>query len=414
MNTRVRITAGVLALSAAGLLAVAVPGGAAPMAAVAGPMAVDDLELAPTQNEINSFKSHIAPLTPAPDNVGNDWAQHAGGQRVKAMGILYEISGDTAILDKMIGFCDAVHSQRNDLAAAPVGQHRLWTGGIDPAWPNNRDAPVETGGEQGDPVGHLGYCARLILETPAIWNRNVSFGDPRGYGATYLARAKTFLASGDRAVDGHILSRLLDLTRGGNRQYFARDAAYQPGGEVPWNQQAMFNYGFHNLAAAHRILNDAPARVTRYEGIVKASVDWFFAKAQTVTSPQGRPAYRWGYKPSFGTLEDNSHGQLDVHGLHMLYASGRYGITAAMMTPLANTFLDIMTKSSTKFSGKVDGTDGTGNSAPTSYIRAGWLLLAEFRTDRHHFMMDVNFNEGGTTGSIDQWSRLMLVKDRRW
>ncbi len=411
MKTRARITVSFIALAACGIAVVA---GATPVAHAATPMKVDDLELAPTQNEINSFKAHISSLTPAPDNVGNDWAQHASGQQTKAMGIVYEISKDTAILDKMIGFCDAVLSQRNDLAAAPVGQHRLWTGGIDPAWPNTRTTPIGTGGEQGDPVGHLGYCARLVLETPAVWSRNVPFGDPKGYGATYLARAKTFLTGGDRAVDGHILARLLDLTRGGNRQYFARDSVYQPGGQVPWNQQMMFNYGFHNLAAAHRILNDAPAKVTKYEGIVKASVDWFFATKTNVTTPQGRTGYSWGYSPTSGTREDNSHGQLDVHGLHMLYISGRYGITAAMMTPLANTFCDIMTKSATKYSGKVDGTDGSGNSAPTSYIRAGWLLLAEFRTDRHHAMMDADFNEGGTTGSIDQFSRLLLVKDRRW
>ncbi|MEV6235360.1 hypothetical protein [Lentzea sp. NPDC051838] len=383
----------------------------APEARAATLMKVDDFELAVTQNEISSFKAHIAGLTPAPDNVGNDWAQGRSGEQVKAMGIVYEISKDTAILDRMIGFCDAVLSQRNDLAAAPVGQYRLWTGGIDPAWPNSRTAPIGTGGEQGDPIGHLGNCARLILETPALWSRTLS--DPFGHGATYLARARTFVAGGDRALDGHVLSRLLDLSRG-NRQYFAADSAYQPGNQVPWNQQMMFNYGFHNLAAAHRILGDAPARVTRYEAIVKASVDWFFATVTPVTSPAGRPAYSWGYGPTSGTREDNSHGSLDVAGLHRLYVSGRYGITAAMMTPLANTFCDIMTKSATKYSGKVDGTDGSGNSGPTTYIRAGWLLLAEFRTDRHHAMMDADFDEGGTTGSIDQFSRLLLVKDRRW
>lgn len=408
MKKRVRIT-----LSFMTVVAFAC-GGAVPAAVAAPAMRVDDLELAPTQNEINSFKAHIGGLTPAPDNVGNDWAQHASGEQVKAMGIVYEISKDSAILDRMIAFCDALLSQRNDLAAAPVGQHRLWTGGIDPAWPNTRTAPIGTGGEQGDPVGHLGNCARQILETSALWNRTVPIGDPKGYGATYLARAKTYVAGGDRALDGHVLSRLLDLGRGGNRQYFARDSAYQPGGEVPWNQQMMFNYGFHNLAAAHRILGDAPAKVTRYEQIVKASVDWFFATKKNVTTPAGRTGYSWGYKPTSSTLEDNSHGSLDITGLHRLYISGRYGITAAMMTPLANTFLDIMAKSATYFSGKVDGTDGSGNSARTTYIRAGWLLLAEFRTDRHHWMMDVDFNEGGTTGSIDQFSRLLLVKDRRW
>jgi hypothetical protein len=50
------------------------------------------------------------------------------------MGLVYEITGDTAILDQMISFCDAVLSERNDLAPDPVGQYVIWTGRIDPVF----------------------------------------------------------------------------------------------------------------------------------------------------------------------------------------------------------------------------------------------------------------------------------------
>ena len=123
------------------------------------------------------------------DPTKNDWAQHQSGQRTKAMGLMYEMTRDQAILDRMIHFCDGVLSTRNDVAPAPVGPHVVWTGRVDPVWPNSTVAPIGTGGEQGDPVGHLAYCARLILETPSILDTNVRIGDPKGYGATYRARA---------------------------------------------------------------------------------------------------------------------------------------------------------------------------------------------------------------------------------
>jgi hypothetical protein len=63
----------------------------------------------------------------------------------------------------MIRFCDAVLSERKDLAPSPIGQHKIWTGRVDPVWPNTLTAPIGTGGEQGDPVGHLASCAYLIL-----------------------------------------------------------------------------------------------------------------------------------------------------------------------------------------------------------------------------------------------------------
>lgn len=378
-------------------------------------MAVDSFDGPITQHELDSFKSYILTLTPASDNIGNNWAQGHSGEQTKAMGLMYEITGDTAILDQMIRFCDAVLSERNDLAPPPVGQHIIWTGRIDPVWPNNVSTdPIGTGGEQGDPVGHLGNCARLILQTPTIWSTAVPIGDPNGYGATYLERARTFVAGADAAVDGHILTSLLDLSNS-NRQYFSLDGPYQPGHAVPWNQQMMFNYGFQNLAAAHEILGDDPARVARYDAIVQTSMDWFFSyRVTSYVDALGNMAYNWGYSPGQNGGEDSNHGSLDCAGFSRAYASGRYGITAAMMTPLANMFVDVMTLGPHNYAGRVDGTNGTGHAAPTTYIRSGYLPLAEFRPDAYYDMMGADLAVGGTTGSIDRFSRFQWVKNRRW
>jgi len=368
-----------------------------------------------TQHELDSFKSYIDTLTPASDNIGNNWAQGRSGEQVKAMGLIYEITGDSTILDQMVRFCDAVLTERNDLAPFPVGQHVIWTGRIDPVWPNNVSTdPIGTGGEQGDPVGHLGNCARLILQSPAIWDTTVSIGDPNGYGATYLARAKTFIQGADAAIDGHILASLLDLGNL-NRQYFSINGPYQPGNAVPWNQQMMFNYGFQNLAAAHQILGDDPDRVARYDAIVQASIDWFFnERATSYVDSLGNVAYDWGYNPVQNGGEDSNHGSLDCAGFSRAYTSGRYGITADMMTAFGNMFVDVMTLGPGDYAGRVNGTNGTGHAAPTTYIRSGYLLLAEFRPDAYYDMMGADLTAGGTTGSIDQFSRFQWVKNQRF
>ncbi|GAA2142762.1 hypothetical protein GCM10009760_28280 [Kitasatospora kazusensis] len=365
-----------------------------------------------TPDEIKSFRSYVQTLTPAADNIGNQWAQGHSGEDTKAMGLVYEVSADRAVLDRMIGFCDAVLSERDDLAARPVGQHVLWTGKVGPAWPDDvAVTPVATGGEQGDPVGHLADCGRLVLQTPALWHQPVTTGDPHGYGATYLDRAKRFVAEADAAVDRHILARLLDVSKG-DRQYFAADSPYKGGQPVPWNQQMMFDYGFQNLAVAHQLLGDDPQRVKRYDLLVQTSVDWFFSQVRKYTDHAGKPAYAWVYAPSTGDPEDNDHGSLDCAGLYRAYLSGRYGITPAMMAPLANTFVDVMTKGPRHYAGRVDGTDGTGNSAPTADVRSGWLLMAEFRPDAYQKLMAADFPQGTTTAD-DQFSRALMLKFRR-
>jgi len=240
----------------------------------------------------------------------------------------------------------------------------------------------------------------------------VGIGDPYGYGATYLARAQTFVAGGDAAIDGHILARLLDLSNG-NRQYFAQDSPYQPGHPVPWNQQMMFNYGFENLAIAHEILGDDPGRVALYDGLVQTSMNWFFSQVTSYTDSAGNTSYDWGYAPSQSGGEDSNHGSLDCAGFYRAYLTGRYGITSDMMTPFGNMFVDVMIIGPRHYAGRVNGTDGTGHAAPTTYIRSGYLLLAEFRPDAYRAMMAADLTEGGTTGSIDEFSRFLMVKSRR-
>ncbi|HZY63993.1 MAG TPA: chitobiase/beta-hexosaminidase C-terminal domain-containing protein [Edaphobacter sp.] len=378
-------------------------------------MSVDSFDGPVTSNELNSFKAYVTAQTPAANNIGNNWAQGHSGEQTKAMGLVYEISHDTGVLDQMIRFCDAVLSERNDLAPSPTGQYVIWTGRIDPVWPNDvSTTPIGTGGEQGDPVGHLGNCARLILQTPSIWNNTVPIGDPDGYGATYLARAKTYVQGADTAIDGHILKSLLDLSHS-DHYYFSSAGPYKPGQPVPWNQVMMFNYGFQNLAIAHDILGDDPTRAAHYHQMVQDNINWFFTSGVTsYTDSAGNTAYNWGYAMPNTTGEDSNHGSLDVNGFYRAYMTGEYGITAAMLTPFGNTFVDNMILGPKDYAGRIDGTSGSGNSASTTYIRSGWLLTADFLPDQYESMMAADFTPGGTTTSIDLFSRFLWLKNKRY
>ncbi|KAI1375474.1 hypothetical protein F4677DRAFT_422935 [Hypoxylon crocopeplum] len=368
-----------------------------------------------TDDELKSFNDFITTLKPDTDNIGNKWAQGHSGEQTKAIGLVYQIAGQQATLDQMLRFCDAVLSERNDLAKAPIGQHKIWTGGIDPVWPNNvTQNPIQTGGEQGDPVGHLANCAYLILKTDKLHDEKVTIGDPYKYGATYMNRAETYLKEADTAMNNHILKRLLDVSDG-NKMYFAKDAPYMGSKAVPWNQQMMFNYAFMNLCNAHRILNDNPTLLGKYKSIITASLDWFFhgGGVQTKKSGKGNPVYDWGYTMPKTTDEDSNHGSLDVAGFYRTYIDGNYGITADQMKPFANMFVDVMTLGNNKYAGTVEGQNKDGHASSTNYIRSGYLFLADFRPDAYESMMSADLAEGKTTKSADQFSRFLWVKHQR-
>jgi hypothetical protein len=376
---------------------------------------VGSFDGAVTAAEISSFNEVVTSSTPATSNIGNAWAQGDSGNMMQAINLIYLIGGQQTTLDQMIRYCDAVLSERNDLAKAPIGQYKIWTEDIAPVWPNDvTESPIGTGGEQGDTIGHLATCANNILKNKTIYDDKPSIGDPHGYGATYLDRAKKYVQEADYSMTDHVLSRLLDLSND-KKMYFAKDSAYQPGGPVPWNQQMMFNYGFENLATAHELLGDDPARVTRYHQIVQDSFNWFFTEGvQTLTDPAGNQSYLWGYALPNIQNEDQNHGALDVAGFTRAYMTGNFGITADEMTKFANRIVDVVTVSPTLYTGYLNGTTGSGNSGSTDYLRAAYIFLTEFRPDAYTSMLaGARMTENSTTTNYANFSRFLWVKYRR-
>ncbi|KAJ1964774.1 hypothetical protein GGI12_001217 [Dipsacomyces acuminosporus] len=362
-----------------------------------------------TQKEIGSFKAYMETFKPSMTVAGNEWAQGRSGEKTKALGLVYEITKDIDVLNRMLTFCDAVLSLRNDLA--PSGGCTAWTGSRDPVWITcGNSTNSGTGGEQGDPVGHLAYCARLALTKPSNWNNTVPDNDPFNYGKTYLERAKTYIKQADFAVEQHILKSQLNLADQ-NKQYFAKDNPYKGQGDVPWNQQMMFNYAFSNLAMAHQLLGNEQ-KMQIYDGLVQTSVDWFFSVVVKYTDKANNTAYNWGYNPAKRIGEDSNHGSLDTAGFSRLYAARRYGITKEQMTPFANVAVDVMPLGTGNYSGRVDGTTGVGNSAGTTAVRSGFLLMMEFRPDAFEKIASADITIGQPTSSVDQFSRFLWVKHR--
>jgi hypothetical protein len=390
-------------------------------------MSVDSLDGPVTTNEINSFVSYIQTINPVVwPNTGsmeNQYAQGTSGEQIKAMGLMFEISGNTTILNRMIYFCDTLLSQRNDLLASPNGQRVYWNGKVSPAWPGQAlgTTPVYSTSASGDCVGHLANCAQLILRTPSIWNTTVPDGNPFGYGATYLDRAKTYVAQSDYTFNNCFFPDMLTLTNSGLTNIYCYPAGYpyQPGNQYPWNQAMMMSYPLQYMAIAHQLLGDNPALVTKYDNLVQTNVTRIFTDTTTrivYTDSAGNTAYNWSYNPSANSGEDSNHGSLDVAGFYRAFVTNRYGITASQMTPFANMIVDVFTGTiGSYYHGRVDGTDGTGHAASTTYLRSGYFFTAEFRpTEYYHMVQGLHITAPGTTTSMDAFSRLMWIKNRRY
>lgn len=298
--------------------------------------------------EIQAFKNYMREVPVPTNNFRNAMVYGGGGVAVEALGRMVEITGDQELLDRMLTFTDAMLAGRNDPQTGAI----IWTGARDLVWPNlapQNGKPVYSGTENGDVIGHIAYAAKLILQNKKL-------------GATYHERALHYIRELDRTTDSFILKWFVRPDT--HRLYFPDSPLYEassrPGSTnrpVPWNQQAMLNNGFQRLAECHRLLGDDAARVKRYDAIVQASVDWFFSNVQRVTV-KDHVCYKWAYafEEPLRHIEDTGHGGYDVAGLYRAYRSGRYGITAAMMEPFANTVLYVMRTPEGKFIPRVDGT----------------------------------------------------------
>ena len=385
----------------------------------AATLAIDSLTGPVTQNEIDSFKAYMATQMPPPNGwtvypntiSHNTWADGYGGNDLEAMGMMYEISGDITILTNMIAWTDYCVSQRNDLmSAANGGQRVMWTNGIAPVWCPEPPTNDYAGGENGDTKAHILYTALLILQNPSLWNQTVPDGNPYGYGATYLDRAKNYVQKCDEANDGY--------------DYIFVQPDDTTGNPVGWpsgfhtmdanNIRAMMDGDFERDAQCHEILGDDPSRVASYDAVVEADYGACISgmAGYHPTTVNGDPCFDWGYYPTDvypSHTESVGHGAYDAIGIWRSYTRSVYGYSLSTVKPFANALVDVMKIATNSFSGNVDGTGTTQN-----YMQQQWLLLSDMRSSVYDVVATADLASGRYRSNPYLDATILWVKNRRY
>lgn len=381
-------------------------------------MTLQSLSGAVTATEAGSFKTFMAGESPpGGQTYDNTIADGTAGMEAEALGLMYEVTNDPALLNQMIVYADQFLALRNNTNSGAV----MWTGSRDPVWltkpPTNTDGTVNSqagyaGCENNDIVGHIAFCAKLILESPWLWNATVPDGDPHTNGATYFQRARTYIAQMDVTQDAYMLKWFVKTN---NYQIVApTNAAWTAEDENvnAYNRQMMFLNGFQRLSECHQLLADNSARVAEYDAIVVEAINTLIAALQPYAT-NGFPVYDWTYAPGSGGSEDNTlHSTYDVWGVTRAWESGRYGLSNATLVPFANTLRYVMNVSTNHISYYVDGTSSPDSTR--DFIYPGWLPAADFGPLDYSIMANMDIAQG-SQGSTAIYDALILwVKNARF
>jgi hypothetical protein len=335
----------------------------------------------------------------------NALADGTAGRDLEALGLVYEISKDVELLDRMIAFTDAFVAMRNDL---PDGEHRvMWTGAMEKVWvpePPRASGAGYAGGENGDTIAHIEYTALLILRERTLWERRVPDGDPRGYGATYLARAKTYLARCDEANDEY------------SARYFVQPATNLIRNPPNWpagfhtmeaiNIQMMLDGGFQRNAEAHELLGDDPARVARYDAIVRTSVRECLDGMKHPYRTAGHIVWRWYYYPwDTKHVESVGHAAYDVLGLWRASTRSAYGIRPDELAAVADTLSYAIARPDGRFARNVDG-----SGEAQDYMLGEWLPVGLWNDSAFALMATADAESNRTRHSPHMVASLLWMK----
>jgi hypothetical protein len=381
-------------------------------------MTLQSLAGAVTSTEVVSLKNFMSGESPpSGQTYDNTIADGTAGMEAEALGLVYEVTNDPALLNQMIVYADQFLALRNNTNNGQI----MWDGNRDPVWLTkpltNSDGSVDSqvgyaGCENNDIVGHIAYCAKLILETPSLWNTVVPGGDPHTNGATYFQRAQTYIAQMDDTQDAYMLKWFINPD---NFQIVAPSSAAWTAEDEnvnAWNRQMMFLNGFQRLSECHQLLGDNPARVTKYDAIVRAAMAVFIGALQPYTT-NGAAVYNWTYAPGSGGSEDNTlHSTYDLWGITRAWASGRYGLANATMLPFANTLQYVMNVSTNHISYYVNGSS-TGEST-RDFIYPGWMPVANFNAATYSIMANMNIAQGSQASTAIFDAFILWVKNARY
>jgi hypothetical protein len=369
-----------------------------------------------TEREINAFKNYIDSVPAPATHDRNVMVYGNPGKILEACGMMYEVSKDRAILNRMIYYSDAAMAGRNDVEDPKKGGRRLlWTGKVEPVWPSSQPSvsPADAGIATGSVLAHILYTAKLILSDSTLWNQKIDIGNTKGQGATYKERAQWYVKEADYVIDTWILPHYV---RADKKFYFpGAPNTYKPNEAAPWNQLFMLTNGLIRLSQCHVLLKDAPDRVKLYDELVKVNIDWFKESTTPVTSAIGTPCWKFNYALVSRT-EDTNHFAYDSEGMWIAWDAGKYGVTLQDMTIMANTYFDVVlaNQSGGRFAGFVDGTTGKGHAGGDNYVRDEYIYLADIRKDKFQLVGEIEEASKKVDQSAQVTARLLWLKDRRF
>ncbi|CAG8487869.1 13183_t:CDS:2, partial [Racocetra persica] len=346
-----------------------------------------------TQQEINSFISFIENPSRIPTTaLNNEIAEGQAGQDVEALGLMYEVTKNPQILDRMINYSDTFLSLRND----PINGRIMWTGQRELVWctkADNESLAGYAGSEGLNTIGHIAYTAYHILKTPCLWNESVTGNDTYKYGTTYKERALTYVTEMDKTIDTYYLKYF--IRENDSRIYNPNSSAWTNLGEMtanspmPWNRQQMMTNGFLRMAECHEIIGDDESRVNKYFNIIQVSIDWMVSNFIPVKSKNNHNVYTWSYSEATNSTE-----KIGIHALYDIWGMYR----AWQRKDKLNVSKDVMV-------------DGTYNSTTTTTLYGPWAFYAEFIPDWYKFVANVNINNVKT--GPEYIGALLWVKNSR-
>lgn len=372
-----------------------------------------------TQQELDSFKDFVREKPVATDNIGNKmlWGFSNAGADTEALGMMYELTGDTELLDMMIKFADAMLEYRND----PDTGWMIFTGKRELVWPNGGDASmvVGAGPEMGTIVMYIVNAAKHILNHPSLWDKTVPIGDPYGFGVTYKERAMKFIEESERTVEEFLLPTFVQEVDGVPKLVFPNTKEFQavkgstpdhPGKPIMWNQQVLMWSGLMALNDVYELLEVNPEKIAYYDEIIQASVNDFIYDLRPYQI-DGHNVYTWDYWPNGTTKVEEAagaHAAYDNVGLYWAYLKGKYDVPESVLTHIANTLNYVVwDEDEKKFSYKVDGTTPGSNTMRT-VLWSEWLAASEFNRDVYDKVVNADWmNQASTTPIFAAWTYWM-------
>lgn len=387
-------------------------------------LAIDSLSGDITSNELTSFTTWMNEVVPETTNVNNTYVYINTAHTSWALHLMYGLTGQVNILDRLIVFCDTMLLHRNDhMGNDNEGPVVMWTGQVEPVWRNKAFTAADVGyfgAETGHTAGLLARAAQAVYTHSALWNAAVPDGDPNGYGQTYRQRADHYLAACDETLDVVIANFINPTTL---RCHVPDTDAYgnlgtsyenNRGLPMPWNIQAFLAQGLTASAECHELLGDDATRVTKYDAIVAAYLDWFRSTLVETNDDDGTPTYRWGYYAGRTNADDTGHGDLDAFGAYLGLVRGLGGITASIVERMADNWVHSINMGGNQFTLYIDGTGGYDRN----YLRNYCLMLCCQNADLYHVVADAfvanraSVSGVGLVGSI--WATIMWAKRNRY